>query len=46
MPRMGSFRRVFLGYRRPDVDEAIAARDMGIRAPQDAKRTTEREIAS
>ena len=30
MPRMGSLRRVLLGYCRPDVDEAISARDMQI----------------
>lgn len=30
VPRMGSFRRVLLGYCRPDVDEAISARDMSI----------------
>jgi hypothetical protein len=27
VPRMGSFKRALLGYRRPDVDAAIAARD-------------------
>jgi hypothetical protein len=27
VPRMGSFKRVFLGYRRSDVDAALAARD-------------------
>ena len=27
VPRMGSFQRAFLGYRRPEVDAAIAARD-------------------
>ena len=27
MPRMGSFKRAFLGYRRADVDAALAARD-------------------
>jgi len=27
VPRMGSFRREFLGYRRSDVDAALAARD-------------------
>jgi hypothetical protein len=27
VPRMGSFQRAFLGYRRPDVDAAIQARD-------------------
>jgi hypothetical protein len=32
VPRMGSFRRVLLGYCRPDVDEAISARDTLIEA--------------
>ena len=34
VPRMGSFQRAFLGYRRPEVDAAIAARDgrIGTRA--------------
>jgi hypothetical protein len=27
VPRMGSFKRVLFGYRRPDVDAAISARD-------------------
>lgn len=27
VPRMGSFKRSFLGYRRPDVDAALASRD-------------------
>ena len=27
VPRMGSFKRVLLGYRRPDVDAAISARE-------------------
>jgi hypothetical protein len=30
VPRMGSFKRVFLGYRRPDVDAAISARNTRI----------------
>ena len=30
VPRMGSFQRVFLGYRRPEVDKALAARDKRI----------------
>jgi hypothetical protein len=30
VPRMGSFKRVLLGYRRPEVDAAIAARDARI----------------
>lgn len=30
VPRMGSFKRVLLGYRRPDVDAAIAVRDARI----------------
>ena len=32
MPRMGSFQRAFLGYRRPEVDAAITARDGQISA--------------
>jgi hypothetical protein len=28
VPRMGSFQRAILGYRRPDVDAAISARDL------------------
>ena len=27
VPRMGSFKRAFFGYRRSDVDAALAARD-------------------
>jgi hypothetical protein len=27
VPRMGSFQRAFLGYRRPEVDAAVSARD-------------------
>ena len=30
VPRMGSFKRAFLGYRRPEVDAALAARDSQI----------------
>ncbi len=30
VPRMGSFKRVLLGYRRPDVDAAISTRDARI----------------
>jgi uncharacterized coiled-coil protein SlyX len=30
VPRMGSFKRVLLGYRRPDVDAVISARDVRI----------------
>lgn len=30
VPRMGSFKRVLLGYRRPDVDAAISTRDVRI----------------
>jgi chromosome segregation ATPase len=32
VPRMGSFQRAFLGYRRPEVDAAISARDGQISA--------------
>jgi hypothetical protein len=34
VPRMGSFKRALFGYRRPDVDEAIASRDTRIRGLQ------------
>jgi hypothetical protein len=43
VPRMGSFKRVLLGYRRPDVDAAIAARDARIWALEhDAEDAVER----
>src|SRR4029077_4415302 len=34
VPRMGSFKRALLGYRREDVDAAIAARDGRISAAE------------
>ena len=34
VPRMGSFKRALFGYRRPDVDEAIASRDARLRGLQ------------
>ncbi len=43
VPRMGSFKRVFLGYRRPDVDAAISARDARVGAlERDAEDAAER----
>lgn len=43
VPRMGSFKRVLLGYCRPDVDAAIAARDARIWALEhDAEDAVER----
>ena len=43
VPRMGSFKRVLLGYRRPDVDAAIATRDARIWAlERDVEDTLER----
>jgi hypothetical protein len=53
VPRMGSFKRALLGYRRPDVDAAISTRDLRIRGlegelgrrrREDAE--LEREVAS
>ena len=38
VPLMGSFRRAFLGYRRPEVDAAISARDGRSRASRDRRR--------
>ena len=53
VPRMGSFQRAFLGYRRPEVDAAIRARDTRIEqldrdaaAAAEARREVEAEMAS
>jgi len=53
VPRMGSFQRAFLGYRRPEVDAAIKARDIHIEqinrdvaSEQAAKVEVEAEMAS
>lgn len=35
VPRMGSFKRALLGYRRGDVDAAIFSRDAGLAAAED-----------
>lgn len=45
VPRMGSFKRVLLGYRRPDVDAAIAARDGQIGALRPKLAECERQAA-
>jgi hypothetical protein len=45
VPRMGSFKRALLGYRRPDVDEAINARDTRIRGLQKKASECERQAA-
>ncbi len=53
VPRMGSFQRAFLGYRRPEVDAAIRARDTRIEqldrdaaTAAAARREVEAEMAS
>ena len=53
VPRMGSFQRALLGYRRPEVDAAIRARDTRIEdldrdvaAAAAARREVEAEMAS
>jgi hypothetical protein len=49
VPRMGSFQRAFLGYRRPEVDAAVSARDSRIDALKrelDAKSELESELSA
>jgi hypothetical protein len=49
VPPMGSFQRAFLGYRRPQVDAAIAARDLlveELRRDAAAKAEMETELTS
>ena len=46
VPRMGSFKRAFLGYRREDVDAALAARDAAIEAVERHASSTEAELTS
>src|SRR5215208_3785952 len=49
VPRMGSFQRSFLGYRRPEVDAAILARDTlikALRVEAAAKAELEAELTS
>jgi len=46
VPRMGSFKRALLGYRREDVDAAILARDTRISVAEQEASTVEAELAS
>jgi chromosome segregation ATPase len=46
VPRMGSFKRALLGYRRADVDAAISARDEAIDAVERHASSAEDELAS
>jgi len=46
VPRMGSFRRVLFGYRRPDVEAAIFARDGHIRTLERRSAECERQAAA
>lgn len=46
VPRMGSFKRALLGYRRTDVDAAIAARDAQIETAEGEASAAEAEAAS
>ncbi len=46
MPRMGSFKRVFFGYSRGEVDAAMAARDAAISAVEHHASTADAELAS
>jgi hypothetical protein len=43
---MGSFKRALFGYRRPDVDEAIASRDGRIRGLQKKAAEADRQVES
>jgi hypothetical protein len=46
VPRMGSFKRVFFGYSRSEVDAAMAARDAAISAVEHHASTADAELAS
>jgi hypothetical protein len=46
VPRMGSFKRALLGYRREEVDVAIAARDAWIATAEGQASAAEDELAS
>lgn len=46
MPRMGSFKRALFGYRRNEVDAAMAARDAAISAVEHHASTADAELAS
>jgi hypothetical protein len=46
VPRMGSFKRVLFGYRRDEVDAALAARDSAIEAVERHASSAEAELSS
>ncbi len=46
VPRMGSFKRALFGYRRNEVDAAMAARDAAISAVERHASTADAELAS
>src|SRR3954452_14325745 len=46
VPRMGSFRTALFGYRREDVDAAMAARDAAIEAVEHHASSADAELAS
>jgi hypothetical protein len=46
VPRMGSFKRALFGYRRNEVDAAMAARDAAISAVEHHASTADAELAS
>jgi hypothetical protein len=46
VPRMGSFKRALLGYRREEVDAALSARDAAISAVEHHASTADAELAS
>jgi len=46
VPRMASFKRALLGYRREEVDEAISARDEAISAVEGHAASADAELAS
>jgi regulator of protease activity HflC (stomatin/prohibitin superfamily) len=46
VPRMASFKRALLGYRREEVDAAMAARDAAISAVEHHASTADAELAS
>jgi hypothetical protein len=46
VPRMGSFKRALLGYRREEVDAALSARDAAIEAVEQHASSAEAELGS
>jgi hypothetical protein len=46
VPRMGSFKRALLGYRRDEVDDSLAARDAAIEAVERHASQADSELAS